>query len=100
MPNQFKNKNNSLAHYETTVPEILSQTNGEVDVDDSAFIIARRLATNEGIFVGMSGGAAVFGALEIARKMKQGTIVVILPDREDRYLSTTLFRSICGKCPP
>ncbi|MHC4639464.1 MAG: cysteine synthase B, partial [Planctomycetota bacterium] len=33
-------------------------------------------------------------------QMNSGTIVVILPDRGDRYLSTTLFRSICAKCPP
>lgn len=165
MPNQFKNENNSLAHYETTGPEIFAQTNREIDVfvagmgtggtlmgvakylkerkpgirivgiepvqghkiqglknmqesmapeifdfrkldekitvtDDSAFKMAQKLATSEGIFVGMSGGAAVFGALEIARRLKQGTIVVILPDRGDRYLSTTLFKSVCGNCPP
>jgi cysteine synthase B len=35
-----------------------------------------------------------------ARGMKRGTIAVILPDRGDRYLSTTLFRSFCAKCPP
>lgn len=58
------------------------------------------LAAKEGIFVGMSSGAAVAGALHIAEKMTSGTIVVILPDRGDRYLSTTLFRSICAKCPP
>jgi len=48
----------------------------------------------------MSSGAAVAGALNIARQMDRGTIVVILPDRGDRYLSTTLFRSVCAKCPP
>jgi len=32
--------------------------------------------------------------------LKKGNIAVILPDRGDRYLSTTLFRSICAKCPP
>jgi len=48
----------------------------------------------------MSSGAAVAGALKAAEKMSSGTIVVILPDRGDRYLSTTLFRSICAKCPP
>ena len=165
MPNQFENENNILAHYETTGPEIFSQTNGEIDVlvagmgtggtlmgtgkylkekkpqikvigieptighkiqglknmkeaivpkiyhpeeldekitveDDPAYEIARLLATKEGIFVGMSSGAAVVGALRIAGKMNSGIIVVILPDRGDRYLSTTLFRSICGKCPP
>jgi cysteine synthase B len=48
----------------------------------------------------MSSGAAVAGALRMAQQMNSGTIVVILPDRGDRYLSTTLFRSICAKCPP
>jgi len=68
--------------------------------DDPAFEMSRLLATKEGIFVGMSSGAAVVGALLIAKKIHSGTIVVILPDRGDRYLSTTLFRSICAKCPP
>ncbi|OHB56471.1 MAG: cysteine synthase B [Planctomycetes bacterium RBG_13_44_8b] len=165
MPNQFANKNNFLAHYESTGPEILSQTNGDIDVfvagmgttgtlmgvskffkekkpnvkivgieppeghtiqglknmkesivpeiynpkmldekltvdDGQAFETTRALAAEEGIFVGMSSGAAVAGALRIAETMKSGTIVVILCDRGDRYLSTTLFRSICAKCPP
>ena len=68
--------------------------------DGDAFEIARLLAVKEGIFAGMSSGAAVAGTLEVAKKMKKGNIVVILPDRGDRYLSTTLFRSICAKCPP
>ena len=68
--------------------------------DGEAFETTRMLATHEGIFVGMSSGAAVVGAMKIARQMDSGTIVVILPDRGDRYLSTTLFRSICAKCPP
>ncbi|MHC4061574.1 MAG: PLP-dependent cysteine synthase family protein [Planctomycetota bacterium] len=165
MPNQFENENNMLAHYETTGPEVLCQTNGEVDVfvagmgttgtlmgvkkyfkekkpqvrivgveppqghtiqglknmtesivpeiydpdmldekitveDGEAFETTRLLAAREGIFVGMSSGAAVAGALHIAKQINSGTIVVILPDRGDRYLSTTLFRSICAKCPP
>ena len=68
--------------------------------DEEAFEITRQLATKEGIFAGMSSGAAVAGALQIAKKMSRGTIVTILPDRGDRYLSTTLFRSICSKCSP
>jgi cysteine synthase B len=165
MPNQFDNESNVLAHYDTTGPEILSQTGGDVDVfvagmgttgtlmgtgkylkekkpkiviagveptlghtiqglknmeesivpkiyrpqlfdekvvveDDEAFETTRLLSTREGLFLGMSSGAAVAGALRIAREMDHGTIVVILPDRGDRYLSTTLFRSICAKCPP
>lgn len=165
MPNQFVNENNSLAHYETTGPEVYAQTNGEIDVfvagmgttgtlmgaskylkekkpgiqvvgieptvghaiqglknmqeaivpqiyepgmldeiitveDDDAYETTRLLATKEGIFAGMSSGAAVFGALQIAERMDTGTIVAIIPDRGDRYLSTTLFRSICAKCSP
>jgi cysteine synthase B len=68
--------------------------------DDEAFETARLLATREGIFVGMSSGAAVAGALRLAVGMDSGIIVAILPDRGDRYLSTTLFRSICAKCSP
>ncbi|OQY18486.1 MAG: cysteine synthase B [Desulfobacteraceae bacterium 4572_35.1] len=68
--------------------------------DDEAFACARRLAIEEGLFVGMSSGAAVAGALRIAASMDSGTVVTLLPDRGDRYLSTTLFRSTCGCCPP
>ena len=68
--------------------------------DGEAFETTRLLAAKEGIFVGMSSGAAVAGAMKAAEKMRSGTIVAILPDRGDRYLSTTLFRSICAKCPP
>ncbi|HIE16749.1 MAG TPA: cysteine synthase family protein [Dehalococcoidia bacterium] len=165
MPNQFDNQNNILAHYETTGPEVFSQTTGEVDVfvagmgttgtlmgvskylkekkpnvkivavepteghtiqglknmnesivpkiyrphifdqkviirDEEAFETTRLLATREGLFVGMSSGAAVAAALRIAKDLNSGTVVVILPDRGDRYLSTMLFRSFCAKCPP
>jgi S-sulfo-L-cysteine synthase (O-acetyl-L-serine-dependent) len=68
--------------------------------DEEAFDTARILATKEGLFVGMSSGASVAGALHIASGMKQGLIVTLLPDRGDRYLSTSLFRSICACCPP
>lgn len=88
---------------EAIVPEIYNP--GMLDEiitieDDEAYETARLLATKEGIFVGMSSGAAVAGALKIAERMSTGTIVTILPDRGDRYLSTTLFRSICAKCSP
>ena len=68
--------------------------------DNEAFNCARDLAIHEGLFVGMSSGAAVAGALKIAAQMQRGTIVTLLPDRGDRYLSTTLFRSTCANCPP
>jgi S-sulfo-L-cysteine synthase (O-acetyl-L-serine-dependent) len=69
-------------------------------VDDDAFTMTRRLALEEGLFVGMSSGAAMWAAVKKASEMKDGTIVVILPDRGDRYLSTALFTSVCAKCPP
>ncbi|MHC4645430.1 MAG: PLP-dependent cysteine synthase family protein [Planctomycetota bacterium] len=165
MPNQFRNPNNILAHYETTGPEVFLQTDGAIDAfvagmgttgtlmgagrylkekkpgvrvvgieptvghkiqglknmeesivpevydatglddkvvveDEDAFEITRQLAAKEGLFVGMSSGAAVAGAVCVARQMDSGVIGVILPDRGDRYLSTALFMSVCAKCPP
>ncbi len=165
MPDQFGNDSNTLAHYETTGPEIMEQTKGEIDVfvagmgttgtlmgtgtylkekkpdlrvvgvepvkghaiqglknmgeaivpqiykedkmdekfvveDEDAFETTRLLAVKEGIFTGMSSGAAMTAALRLAKDMKKGNIVVILPDRGDRYLSTTLFRSVCANCAP
>ncbi len=165
MPNQFDNPANVAAHYETTGPEILEQTGGEVDVliaglgtsgtlmgagrrlgehnpkvrlvgvepsrghsiqglknmaesivpgiyepdlldekievsDGEAFAAARRLSVEEGIFVGMSSGAALVGAMRVAERMKSGAVVAVFPDRGERYLSTVLFRSVCADCPP
>jgi cysteine synthase B len=68
--------------------------------DEAAYEMTRRLAAEEGIFAGISSGAAVAGAVQIAKDMKSGTVVTILPDRGDRYLSTMLFRAACAKCPP
>lgn len=61
--------------------------------DDSAYEMARRLAREEGIFVGMSAGAAMKVALDEARALGQGTVVALLPDGGERYLSTSLFAS-------
>jgi len=71
-------------------------------VDDRpAYAMTNRLALEEGLFVGMSSGAAVWAALEIACELSPNdTVVVLLPDRGDRYLSTSLFRSVCAECPP
>jgi S-sulfo-L-cysteine synthase (O-acetyl-L-serine-dependent) len=165
MPDQYSNPCNVLAHYETTGPEIIKQTDGEITAfvaalgttgtimgvskrlreynpeikiaavepplghsiqglknmqeaivpkiynpdmhdkkivisDEEAFETSRLLAIKEGLFCGMSSGAAVAGALKFAQELGSGTIVTILPDRGDRYLSTTLFKSVCAKCPP
>ncbi len=61
--------------------------------NDAAFDTARRLAREEGIFCGISSGAAMWAALEVAREeaFKGKLIVVMLPDLGDRYLSTDLF---------
>lgn len=88
---------------ESIVPGIYNRQmlDEKITVEDGeAFETTRLLAAREGIFVGMSSGAAVAGALRMAETMSTGTIVAILPDRGDRYLSTTLFRSICARCPP
>ncbi|MCE5244547.1 MAG: cysteine synthase A [Syntrophobacteraceae bacterium] len=62
--------------------------------DDDAGETSRRLAKSEGILVGISGGAACWAALEVARRKENRgrTIVVILPDTGERYLSTWLFK--------
>ena len=59
--------------------------------DDAAFDMARRLAREEGIFVGMSSGAAMSAAVDYAKELNDGFVVVLLPDGGERYLSTTLF---------
>ncbi|KJR40745.1 cysteine synthase B (O-acetylserine sulfhydrylase B) (O-acetylserine (Thiol)-lyase B) [Candidatus Magnetoovum chiemensis] len=88
---------------ESIVPGIfdLSKIDEKRNVDDDiAYNTARELAVTEGLFVGMSSGAAMAVAIEKIKEMKDGALVVILPDRGDRYLSTTLFKSVCAACPP
>jgi cysteine synthase A len=62
--------------------------------NDEAFDMTRRLAMEEGILVGISSGAAVFAAINIAKREedKGKRIVVLLPDTGERYLSTPLFQ--------
>ena len=59
--------------------------------DADAFEASKLLARAEGIFAGMSSGAALFAALTLARRVKAGNIVAILPDRGDRYFSRGLY---------
>ncbi len=88
---------------ESIVPKIFDP--GRIDEhyyvnDEEAFDTTRKLAVKEGMFVGMSSGAAMNIALRKSSELKDGVIVVLLPDRGDRYLSTSLFVSVCAKCPP
>jgi len=88
---------------ESIVPEIYQrpQLDDVLSMDDEeAFDMARRLAVEEGLFAGLSSGANVAGAVRLAKEMDAGTIVTVICDRGDRYLSTMLFRSVCAKCPP
>ncbi|EFI35675.1 cysteine synthase B [Desulfonatronospira thiodismutans ASO3-1] len=59
--------------------------------DDDAWAMCRELARKEGIFVGMSSGAAMAGVQQLAREMQEGVLVTILPDGGERYLSTPLY---------
>lgn len=80
---------------EAIVPSIYDPSKIDIEVmveTEKAFEMTRLLAKNEGIFAGMSSGAAIFAALEISRQIEKGLIVTIFPDRGDRYLSTDLFQ--------
>jgi len=61
--------------------------------DEDAYETSRLLAREEGLFVGMSSGAAAYAALQLAKELSHAVIVVVLPDGGERYLSTTLFRT-------
>lgn len=156
MPDQFNNKNNWKAHYNTTAEEIWEQTKGRITMfvagigtsgtlmgvskklkeynkdikiiaaepllghklqglknmkeaykpsiydrkfldekvpvkDEVGFEMARKLAKEEGIFVGMSSGAALHVALEKIKKLDKGLVIVLFPDGGEKYLSTKLF---------
>ncbi len=66
--------------------------------DGCAFNTARVLARIEGLFVGISSGAVVHAALQVAEDMVAGRMVILLPDRGDRYLSTECFTCDSPDC--
>jgi len=64
----------------------------EIRTED-AYDMTRRMASDEGLFVGQSSGAAVLAAIEVARDLSEGVLVAIMPDGGDKYLSTALWRT-------
>ncbi|HBR79161.1 MAG TPA: cysteine synthase B [Candidatus Moranbacteria bacterium] len=79
---------------EAIVPKIYDKTKIDEFIiieSEKAFAMARLLAQKEGLFVGMSSGATMLAATEIAKRINSGTVVMILPDRGEKYLSTELF---------
>ena len=61
--------------------------------EEDAYKLAKDMAKLEGLLIGISGGAALYAAVELAKQEKNAgkTIVAILPDSGERYLSTKLF---------
>ena len=79
---------------EAIVPEIYdtSQIDQIIMIEtEDAFAMTRRIILEEGIFVGMSSGAAMLAALKVANDIPEGFIVLVFPDRGEKYLSTALF---------
>jgi S-sulfo-L-cysteine synthase (O-acetyl-L-serine-dependent) len=58
---------------------------------EESYTMAKRLAREEGLLMGQSSGAAMWAAIEVAKKLRNGVIVVIFPDGGDKYLSTRLW---------
>ena len=88
---------------ESIVPSIFDPSIIDIHLyvnDEESFEYARLLSVKEGLFVGMSSGAALSGSIKLAEKVKKGNIVTIFPDRGDRYLSTNIFASFCSNCRP
>lgn len=79
---------------EAIVPQIYDPD--QIDVhemvdSEEAIAMARELIAKEGIFAGMSSGAAMLAAVRTAEKIESGNIVVLFPDRAEKYLSTVMF---------
>ena len=60
---------------------------------EESYDMAKRLAREEGLLIGQSSGAAMWGALEVAKRLKKGVVVAIFPDGGDKYLSTRLWEA-------
>jgi cysteine synthase B len=84
-----------LKHIPTAIrPGIYDESAHDVLLDvetEDAYELARRLARTEGLMVGHSCGAALWGGLQMARGIDRGVVVMIFPDGGDRYLSSGLY---------
>jgi cysteine synthase B len=101
-PSRPGNQQEGLLNLEEFRPEIFSAE--EVDemmlVEDAdAFTVARDLFLKEGLFVGISSGSAMAGAIRKARDLTEGVIVTLLGDHGFKYLSTDLFAGAADPAP-
>lgn len=79
---------------EAIVPDIYDPSRidfQEMIESEEAIEMARAIIVKEGIFAGMSSGAAMLAAIRTASRIERGNIVVVFPDRAEKYLSTTMF---------
>lgn len=79
---------------EAIVPSIYDPSQIDITImveTEAAYEMTRQIVKQEGIFVGMSSGAAMYAAAEMAKRIDSGVIVTLFPDRGEKYLSTSLF---------
>jgi len=89
-----KSKIQGLRNMSAYTPSIYdeSKLDDKLMIEDGVvFKLAQQLFRKEGISVGISSGAALWGAIEIGKKIEKGVIVTVFPDRGDKYISTDLF---------
>lgn len=82
---------------EAIVPDIYDPTRIDIQEmveSEEAIAMARRIISEEAIFAGMSSGAAMLAAVRTAGRIDKGNIVVVFPDRAEKYLSTVMFDGI------
>ena len=86
-----------LKHMETAiVPGIYDPALADEDMrvsTEDAYTMVRRLAREEGLLVGISGGAAVAGALKVAKTVRNAVIVTVFPDSADKYMSERFWNA-------
>lgn len=82
---------------EAIVPAIYDPSQIDIQImveSEEAIAMAREIIAKEGIFAGMSSGAAMLAAIKTAELIPEGNIVVVFPDRAEKYLSTSMFDNL------